>query len=289
MDTVVSDAASDTDATHTLSDVMIHSDGDINTLDSTPMDVSTVDASIADVSMVDAPTVDASNDCYGSVPSPIMYISTNTGRLYRANVDTNAISFVGQMSQPCTDLAYHASNRLICGDAEKFHWVNPDTADSTEIGIPYASGEAISTGFSMVSASDGWLYFDSFLFSTRSHMIARVRPESLASAEIVHMTFQYFSSGGMFFSEGVLYYSAHSGPNTILIGFPDGAPTVIASLPNLSYKIANRADGRAYLVSGNSIYDLDVMDGSISNQRVIGDQAAYAVAMRDEGCASRSP
>lgn len=262
-------------ANETLSDTLANPDANPN-LDGS--------ADATDTSAVDAPT-----NCYGIFASPVMYISTSSADLLRVDVDTHAVSLIGNTVQTCVDIAYHRSNRLVCSNWSSLYWIDPLTGGATLIGVPSAGGETLIPGNSMVGATDGWVYFNAYSSSRMSNVIARVRPESLTSAEIVYNTATYSGLGDLLFSFGTLYFAASGAVGPVLISFETGVPVEIGPLPNSTYGIGNRADGRAYVAAGDNVYDLNLMTSAISNPRPLGGHVAFGLAMQDEGCASQSP
>lgn len=220
------------------------------TLMSTTQDVATLQLTLEDPSDdetlqvdfgLDVPVVDAKY-------ADGIFIHDSQGKLALFNTETHEYTEIGTMGAIMTDVAVSPSGELFGVSFNKLYSIDPETAESTEIG---ALG-----GFGMNSLTftpDGQLYGGAYNSTNLFSIDVNTGQASPAG------TMGEQSSGDLVYHEGELMMSTRSG-KLISIDMENGRVTgtdVVGSISGGTYGVASTGDDELYAAHGTTIQQLN--------------------------------
>src|SRR6185503_11805014 len=128
---------------------------------------------------------------------PILYVGDSNGKLARIDVQSGAVTVIGSMFTPLTDIAFAPNGDLYGLDTEDFYRINPASAALTLIGphgIPSANALGFGNGGTLYAAGES----STSLFS--------IDPSTGHAVTLGNIGFR--SAGDLAFNSGQLYMSS---------------------------------------------------------------------------------
>lgn len=195
---------------------------------------------------------------------PALWVSDSDGTLGRVDLASGAVTVVGQMAQPMTDIAFSAEGTLWGVDVTSGLWrIDPGNATSRFVGW---LGTPVNA---LVFDSQGTLF-------AASDRLWQVDPATGRAAEVGGADSAYRSSGDLAFVGGALYLSARGPDDDRLLridaGTGAGVPVGTGLGVTAVYGLATDDNVNLYGLSGQSVVQIDPATG-LSRLRVSYDPA----------------
>ena len=177
-----------------------------------------------------------------------LLIDDSSGNLGYVNVNTGAVTLLGNAGVVLTDIAFSASGKLYGVDFNNLYSVNTQTGQATLIG---ALG---STSNALVFSNTGTLYSAYTELDT-------INTATGAASEVGPLT-GYSSGGDLAFVGGNLFLSTTSN-QLVTLNTATGAPTLVGNLGVSNvYGLASPDGVNLYGVAGTSVYQIDPTTGA---------------------------
>jgi gliding motility-associated-like protein len=195
------------------------------------------------------------------IPIDVVWLATNTGKLYWVNHQSGIEQYVGQMARQMTDITWAPNGKLYGVDFNdnKIWEINPLTAQLTYV----TTIAGYNASNAMTSDADGNLYLASrSAVSWTDWHIIKVNPASGQISFVADLTpSNCLSAGDLAYKNGILYLAC-TGDRLATINISTGqviASPIIGLLPGSHiYGIVVKADGTLFLGDNNKLYSLDL-------------------------------
>ncbi|MFO0959533.1 MAG: PEP-CTERM sorting domain-containing protein [Isosphaeraceae bacterium] len=182
----------------------------------------------------------------------ILWVDDASGVLGKVNVDTGAVTVVGNMGVVMTDIAFAPNGDLYGITFNGLYRINPTTAAATLIGqLTFAGANALVFG------TDGTLYV------ANSNTTSLYRANTSTGAETVLGNIGFSSAGDLAFVAGNLYMSS-SADHLIrinLAGTVSGTDIGAFGFSNV-YGLATPDNNILYGVAGTQVFSVNTTTGT---------------------------
>ncbi|MHB1025274.1 MAG: PEP-CTERM sorting domain-containing protein [Desulfobacteria bacterium] len=193
-----------------------------------------------------------------SFAAPVIFVDDDRGNLGTVDVQTGAVTLIGNMGQVMTDIAFAPNGDLYGVTFTDLYKVNQTTGASTLIGSLGYFGEN-----ALVFGKDGTLYAGSDT-STNLYSV-----NTTTGAATVLGNIGYYSAGDLAFDSGGALYMSSKTNQLINIDTTSYVGTSVGPIGYSNvYGFAFGPDGVMYGVSGTSVFSIDLTTGAGSSPAV---------------------
>jgi hypothetical protein len=185
-----------------------------------------------------------------------LWVDDAAGTIGKVDVDTGAVTLVGNSGAPLTDIAFDPNGNLYGVSFTDLYKIDASTGAATDLG---AITGAPGAGFNaLVFGTDGTLYSAGF----SSQELYSINPTTLAATDLGNLGVE--SGGDLAFVGGNLYLSS-STSHLILVNNPSGPATGTdlgpIGFPNV-FGLASPDNATLYGVAGTQILLINPANGA---------------------------